>query len=180
MNKHGLAFIKTAEVWAKESTCTRLQVGAVIVDDNNRILSVGYNGTVKGFQHCNDFFAYTDGRYAVDCHVPIDKSDVEVLAIAGDFWIISEEDWRKLHHRFALQYEVHAEQNAIYNLIKAGVSPKSELTLYTTIEPCDQCCKAMSALGIKKVYYKEDYDGHSTFSATEFLKQFNVEVTKIE
>lgn len=175
--KHDLAFMRTAEVWQKESTCFRLQVGAVIADDNNRILSIGYNGTVKGFAHCNDYFARADDRYAIWCKIPLDKESIKVDAIAGDWWIVSEEEWRRVHHEFALKYEVHAEQNAIYNLIKAGVNPKTELTMYTTVEPCDQCCKAMIALGIKRIVYKDSYDSQ-TFNVREFLKQFGVEVVQ--
>ncbi len=37
--------IDIAKVIAQKSKATRLKVGAVIVDDKNRILSTGYNGT---------------------------------------------------------------------------------------------------------------------------------------
>lgn len=40
--KHKLAYMKTAEVFAECSVGTRLKVGAVIVKDN-RIISCGYN-----------------------------------------------------------------------------------------------------------------------------------------
>lgn len=45
--KHLLAYMRCAEVFADCSTATRLKVGAVLVKDN-RILSVGYNGTAPG------------------------------------------------------------------------------------------------------------------------------------
>lgn len=46
-------FIEIAKVIAKESKCVSLQVGAVIVKDN-RIISMGYNGTVSGSLNCNE------------------------------------------------------------------------------------------------------------------------------
>jgi len=46
------AFMETAHVWAKRSTCARLNVGAVVVV-NNRIVSHGYNGHDPGEAHCS-------------------------------------------------------------------------------------------------------------------------------
>lgn len=40
-----------AEQAAKRSTCSRLQVGAVIVQ-NNQVISTGYNGAPSGIVHC--------------------------------------------------------------------------------------------------------------------------------
>lgn len=45
------AFMETAFVWAKRSTCYRLNVGAVVVVDG-RIVSHGYNGQRPGDAHC--------------------------------------------------------------------------------------------------------------------------------
>lgn len=52
--KHNL-FMKTAMLVANESKCVSHHVGAVIVKDN-RIISVGYNGTTPGLKNCNDVF----------------------------------------------------------------------------------------------------------------------------
>ena len=38
---------------ATRSTCNRKHVGAVIVRDKT-ILSTGYNGSIRGLQHCNE------------------------------------------------------------------------------------------------------------------------------
>lgn len=46
------AFMETAFVWAKRSTCCRLNVGAVVVVDS-RIVSHGYNGAPPGAAHCS-------------------------------------------------------------------------------------------------------------------------------
>ena len=44
------AYMETAEVFAKLSSAKRLKVGAIIVK-NQRIISIGYNGTPEGW--CN-------------------------------------------------------------------------------------------------------------------------------
>ena len=47
-------FMKVAEFTAKRSTCNKLQVGCVLVDENNRMAAVGYNSSIKGELHCMD------------------------------------------------------------------------------------------------------------------------------
>ena len=47
-------YLEMAEVWAKNSYCTRRQVGALLVKDR-MIISDGYNGTPVGFENvCED------------------------------------------------------------------------------------------------------------------------------
>jgi dCMP deaminase len=46
--------LRLAEVTALRGTCSRRRVGAVAVDINGVILSTGYNGVPRGFQHCNE------------------------------------------------------------------------------------------------------------------------------
>ena len=46
-------FMDIAKAVGTRSTCTRRQVGAVVVKDHN-ILATGYNGSPKGTTHCED------------------------------------------------------------------------------------------------------------------------------
>lgn len=47
-------YLRMARIWAENSYCKRLQVGALVVKDN-RIISDGYNGTPSGFENvCED------------------------------------------------------------------------------------------------------------------------------
>lgn len=46
-------FMEIAEVAASRATCPRKHVGAVIVRDKN-ILSTGYNGSIRGLEHCEE------------------------------------------------------------------------------------------------------------------------------
>ena len=47
-------FLNIARAVAQRATCSRAQVGAVIVRDN-RILATGYNGSLPGGHHCLDY-----------------------------------------------------------------------------------------------------------------------------
>tara|TARA_B110000495_G_scaffold104857_1_gene90598 strand:- start:31 stop:441 length:411 start_codon:yes stop_codon:yes gene_type:complete len=51
---------------------------------------------------------------------------------------------------------VHAEQNAICDCAKRGVSCK-DTTAYITHYPCINCMKVLCAAGIKKIFYINDY-----------------------
>lgn len=46
-------FLDLAELAATRSTCNRLKVGCVLVR-GNKVLSTGYNGSIKGHPHCTD------------------------------------------------------------------------------------------------------------------------------
>lgn len=46
-------FMGLAEHIKERATCSRLKVGCILVKDN-RIISTGYNGSIKGHEHCTD------------------------------------------------------------------------------------------------------------------------------
>lgn len=58
------AFMDTAERFAKLSSAKRLQVGAVVVKDE-RITSIGYNGTPAGWDNACEF-TYTNPQTKVE------------------------------------------------------------------------------------------------------------------
>ena len=51
MRNKDKTLLKTAFLFAEESYCNRLKVGAVIAKDT-RIISTGYNGTISGMDNC--------------------------------------------------------------------------------------------------------------------------------
>jgi dCMP deaminase len=57
-------FMEIAKLVAKRSTCTRRQVGAVLVKDKN-VLATGYNGAPRKTPHCLDI-----GCLREDMNVP--------------------------------------------------------------------------------------------------------------
>lgn len=48
-------FLEIAGVASKRSNCPRGSYAAVLVDSNNHIIGVGYNGVPSGLPNCNDF-----------------------------------------------------------------------------------------------------------------------------
>ena len=47
-------FLKMLDLVAARSTCVRRAVGAIITDRDGHILSTGYNGVPRDFDHCLD------------------------------------------------------------------------------------------------------------------------------
>lgn len=45
-------FMDIAEIVAKRSACLRNNVGAIIVNEDNNIVAIGYNGVASGVPHC--------------------------------------------------------------------------------------------------------------------------------
>jgi len=83
-------FLKITADVSERATCVKRKVGAIIVKDN-RILSTGYNGTPKGFKHCEEL-----GCLRKEMGIP-----------SG--------------HRHELCRGLHAEQNAIIQAAVHGV-----------------------------------------------------------
>lgn len=62
-------FMEIADLVASRSTCDRAFVGCLIVNDNNRIVSTGYNGSVAGNPHCDDIgHTMRDGHCIATIH----------------------------------------------------------------------------------------------------------------
>lgn len=64
-------FMEIAHVVAKRATCQRLNVGAIIVR-NNRVVSIGYNGTESGEPHCS---GEACAGWHGGCHITIHAED---------------------------------------------------------------------------------------------------------
>ncbi len=144
MNKWDKRFMDMAEVVASWSSCYQenRHVGAVIVKDK-RILTTGYNGAPSGVVSCAE------------------KGEClrKKLNIASGT-------------RHELCYAVHAEQNAIAQAAKLGISVQGS-TLYCTHQPCVICAKMIINSGISKVIYKYGYPDEFSI---QLFKEANVEV----
>lgn len=71
---------------------------------------------------------------------------------------------------------IHAEQNAITDAAKRGVSTK-DTTIYITHYPCIHCAKIIIAAGIKHIKYYDDYKNDSLIP--EFLADTDVTIEKL-
>jgi dCMP deaminase len=74
------------------------------------------------------------------------------------------------------QATVHAEQNAISDCAKRGVSCE-DCTAYITHYPCIICCRILLAAGITKIKYINDY--HNDELIIYFTKMMNVTIEAI-
>ena len=73
------------------------------------------------------------------------------------------------------QATVHAEQNAIADCAKRGVSCEGCIA-YVTHYPCIICTRIMLASGIKEIKYIDDYKNDELVKV--FCDQMNVKITK--
>ena len=119
-------FMEIAEIVKTRSTCLRRQVGAVIVKDN-RIITTGYNGAPSGLKHCTEIGGCERARL----NIPSGQ-------------------------RHELCRALHAEQNAIIQAAKIGVSTEGA-TIYITLQPCVICAKMLVNAGIKRIVFKGEY-----------------------
>lgn len=72
-------------------------------------------------------------------------------------------------------YATHAEQNALLQAAKLGVSVDGA-TLYCTTKPCSTCTKMIINSGIKRVCYINEYPDNF---AGELFRESNIEVIKL-
>ena len=146
MNKWDERFMNLAETVANWSSCFQenRHVGAVIVKDK-RILTTGYNGASSGIESCAE----------------------------------RGECLRRVRNRASgtmqeVCYAVHAEQNAIIQAAKLGISLEGAV-MYVTHQPCVICTRMILNSGVKKVIYKNGYPDEF---ALELFKQSDVELIK--
>ena len=74
------------------------------------------------------------------------------------------------------QATVHAEQNAISDAARRGVSVDNA-TAYITHYPCINCAKILAASGIKKIVYHSDYKNDEIVN--EIYKDTNIVIQQI-
>ena len=153
-NKINNIHMIVAEAYATLSSAKRLQVGAVIAKDN-RIVSIGYNGTPSGWDNNCENEIREEHQYIID---------------EGGPWHTMETT------RLETKQEViHAEMNAIGKLAQSNESGAGA-TMYITHAPCFDCAKLIHIAGINKVFYRNAY---RNTDGIEFLNKCNIEVEKI-
>ena len=74
------------------------------------------------------------------------------------------------------QATLHAEQNALIDCAKRGVSCK-DATVYITHYPCIICCRLLLAAEVKEIKYLNDYKNDELVET--FTEQSDVQITKI-
>ena len=148
MNKWDERFMNLAETVAEWSSCyqSNRHVGAVVVKDK-RVLTTGYNGAPAGIESCSE---------RGEC-----LRRVRNIA-SGTMQEVC--------------YAVHAEQNAICQAAKLGVS-LDRAVMYVTHQPCVICTRMIINSGVKKVIYKNGYPDEF---ALKLFAESDVEIIKFD
>lgn len=128
MDKWDKRFMQLTRTVATWSSCYQegRKIGAVIVKDK-RIITTGYNGAPSGIKSC------------------VEKGEClrKKLGIPSGT-------------KHELCFAVHAEQNAIIQAARLGISI-DKATLYCTHQPCVICAKMIINSGISRVVYENGY-----------------------
>ena len=146
MNKWDERFMNLAETVADWSSCYQenRHVGAVVVKDK-RILTTGYNGAPSNIESCAE---------RGEC-----LRRVRNIA-SGTMQEVC--------------YAIHAEQNAIVQAAKMGVSLEGA-TIYVTHQPCSMCARMIINSGIKRIVY---LDGYPDEFSLELIEGAKIELEK--
>lgn len=128
-------FMDIAEVVAKRSACLRNNVGAVIVNEDNNIVAIGYNGPAAGVPQCT----------REECHAGCD------IAIHAEDNAIR----RMPNH----EYELTMSHN---HPVTGGIGSidgrLKYYKLFCTVHPCRNCAELIVERGdIKEVYFRYPY-----------------------
>lgn len=128
MDKWDSRFMEMAWVIAGWTSCyvKGRSIGCVIVKDK-RIMTTGYNGAPAGIKTCRERGECMRRRLGIPSGT-----------------------------RAEVCYAIHAEQNAIIQAAKLGVSIDGG-TLYCTHQPCSVCAKMIINAGIRRIVYQEGY-----------------------
>lgn len=137
---------------ALRSECSLAQVGAVIVNDKNRIIATGYNGPPA------NSIATESCRLSCPRSRPHAGSQVSSYG----FGCIS----------------IHAEANALLfcdrSMIEGG-------TLYVNAVPCEDCAKLIANSGIGFVFFTDDKKPHRpSDTIINYLAAHNIDAQVIE
>lgn len=147
-------YMAMAYAVSMRSSCLKRKVGAVIVDTNGNVFSSGYNEVPATHQSCLSEYGacYRDGLKKKF------KEDLDAI-------LKKEKDKLEVYNKFKSSFKIldycralHAEENAILNVARAGASAVlSTSTLYTSTYPCNLCANKIAQVGIKEVVYFEPY-----------------------
>jgi dCMP deaminase len=147
-------FMEVCDAIAKRATCDRGRSGCVIAKEN-QILVTGYVGAPAGLPHCDE--------------------------VGHQFKKMLHEDESITTHCVRT---VHAEQNAICQAAKWGISI-SGATLYCRMTPCRTCAMLIINCGIVRVVcqrrYHDSKDSEAMLAAVGIkLEYVNDEIQQYE
>lgn len=140
-------FMEVARAISKRATCERGRSGCVIAKDKQLLVS-GYVGSPTGFPHCDD--------------------------VGHQLKEVTNTDGSSSTHCVRT---VHAEQNAICQAAKQGISVEGA-TVYCKMTPCRTCAMLLINAGIDRVVCEKKY--HSGEESEEMFDEAGIELEYFE
>ncbi len=147
-------YLDIAKSVCKRATCTKVEIGAVIIKDD-QIISTGYVGAPRGTK----------------------SSQEHGFCLRRQLGIPSG-------HRYEICRSVHAEQNAIINAARSGTSLLGgDMYIYGKIEgddnteildafPCFICKKMIINCGLKRVICSLKDGGYKVFKVDKWVEEW--------
>jgi dCMP deaminase len=137
-------FMEVSDAIAKRATCDRGRSGCVIARDR-QLLVTGYVGSPAGLPHCDE--------------------------VGHLLKKVLHEDGKTTQHCVRT---VHAEQNAICQAAKLGVSIRGA-TLYCRMTPCRTCAMLIINCGITRVICQQKY--HAGEESEKMFQEAGIELS---
>jgi len=135
------------------SSCVQRKVGALVIDNYGNIFSSGYNEVPVSERACKIEYGSCYRR-----KLRYDFSD-DITSIVNNPDMISDINgaFKKSFKIMDYCRSLHAEESAIINMARLGVSKPSDISLYTTTYPCNLCANKIAHVGVNKLVYFEPY-----------------------
>lgn len=145
-------FLGITRAVAARADCTRRQVGAVIADQDHRIISTGYNGSAPGGPSCLKGECPRGQHFREPCNHGYCNCD-KTTCRCGNPWPCDQavQPGSSYDTGPGACVSTHAEANA---LLFARASVKGG-TLYCTDAPCGGCSRLIQSAGIARVVTRE-------------------------
>lgn len=139
---------------SRRSNCLRRKVGAIIVRGGS-VISSGYNEVPRDENPCRSQYGECHRKHlSKDLFDNLTNLAPECRSKEKDVRDLLRKDARMLDYCRAL----HAEENAILNLVRSGGGiPLESSCIYTTTYPCRLCAKKIATLGVGEHVYFEPY-----------------------
>lgn len=152
---------------ALKSPCLSRQIGALLVKDNS-IVSTGYNGPPRGIPHCGIERIEADPGL---CQALADISR-GLKAITCPRKLLGYESGTHME----LCPAQHAEENAVSNAARLGVSVRGSSLYMNSLIPCQKCFGTLINAGIVEIVVDEVtvYDEHTQF----LINNSNIKIRK--
>lgn len=138
-------FLNVAQAVAQRGDCTRRQVGAIIVDQNHRIISTGYNGTAPGQKSCLEGSCPRGRHYKAEDSFCRGTAWGDVkhdgYCACGAPWPCTDavQPGSSYDTGPGMCISLHAEQNCLLYAFRSVEG----MTMYITTEACDGCMKLL-------------------------------------